>query len=546
MRPRLHRLKLPSPLLGSNLLHHGPLVHHAKLTCSRARPNLPFLATPNAKSALASRSYTSDKRQWLKHEAKLVVRYTLSLWGIACCFLCIWFFIGEEINEREFPTPHDWPFLTRKYLRDANLFKSPSDGQVDWPKALQLSRLVVLYLEDRKKGGKDVVKFRNKKKKMSPQDREFISCDISAMPEEWRRGYYEAIMLAAKAAEHLDGWVRDRSRNIVSPPEYVIGPSNPRPAPIPPKSAHAPRQEDCEIAYPVADNWYLKILATEGFTARQKMNAALEYASFSEFKGQTEGADALYNLALAEASQGIAPEDLPYDPKTLVMKSDATSPSQNVLDALTAIATSKARRGDVTCALPIFISLLRARRSLSNTRPKPTSKPKKLKDYEMIMQFFAQPPYPPPPPDGTQTPWRDVGERCQEASLSLYIGEILFSQSPGGEGLAWTRDSVDLSEEQLRRLSRQEEDKEAKHTCRQCLVSGLDNWAVMVSRLARMEEEQKKSSSQPSPFSLWKRREDDGRWEAEQAVVEERKRRTRELVEDLKPSSTSFWSFLKA
>ncbi|PHH59168.1 hypothetical protein CDD81_3670 [Ophiocordyceps australis] len=546
MRPRLQRLTPPSPLRSPNLFYSRLVVHHAKLTCSRARPSLPFLAPPNANSAIASRSFTSVNKLWLKHEAKLVVRYTLSLWGIACCILGISFLINEELNERKVPTPHDWPFLTRKYLRDAHLSKSPQDGQVDWHQTLQLSRIVVLYLQDETNRGKRVVKPLTEKEDMSPQEIEFISYDISAMPEESRRGYYDALMLAAKAAEHLDGWVRDRSRDIISPPEYVIGPSNPRPAPLPPKSERAPREEDCEIAYPVADNWYIKALATEGFTHRQKMNVALEYATFSEFKGQREGADALYNLALAEASQDIAPQDLPYDPKTLVVKSDASPPSQNVFDALTAIATSKARRGDVASALPMFISLLRARRSLSDTRPKPTSKPKKLKDYEIIMQFFAQPPYPPPPPDGTQIPWRDALERCQEASLSLYIGEILFSQLHGGEGLAWTRDSVDLSEEQLRRLNRQEEDKEAKQTCRECLVSGIDNWTTMVSRLARAEEEKKMSSPKPSPFSLWKRPEEDGRWEAEQAVVEERKRRTRELIEDLTPPSTLIPSFFKA
>ena len=43
-------------------------------------------------------------------------------------------------------------------------------------------------------------------------------------------------MIAAKAAEYVDGWVVDKTRNAICAPEHVIGPSNPKPKPFPPGS----------------------------------------------------------------------------------------------------------------------------------------------------------------------------------------------------------------------------------------------------------------------------------------------------------------------
>ncbi|KAJ6446897.1 nuclear pore protein NUP57 [Purpureocillium lavendulum] len=520
----------------------------SKFTSTKARPSLPFLLVPRTSSA-SVRSFTSERRRWLKHEAKLVARYTITLWGVAAAVLTILFAVNEEVVEREFPTPHDWNYLTRKFLRDANGFREPKSGEINWARALELSRGVVTRLEDPKLDGKDVSKLSDKEDPTLEVPGEFNSCDISAKSEEWRRGYFEAIMLAAKAAEHVDGWVRDRTRNVVSPPEFVIGPSNPRPKPIAPGNPHAPREEDCDVAYPSADNFYMKILATKGLTARQKMNAALEYASFMEFKGRSDGPEALYNLALAEATQGIEPAGLPYNPKTFVVK-DHTKPSLNILDALSAMATHKARKGDVSSALPIYVSLLKCRRSLSDTPPRPTpAKPRRQTLLQQVVGFFSPPNYPSPPPDGTQPPWRSPYERCQEASLNLYIGEILYATASRDDGLAWTRDSVDLSEEQLRALGSgtDRRDRDARQTCRECLATGLDNWFTMVARLARTEAAKKTSGATSSVFSFWSGSQDaEGRWAAEEAVVQERKRRTKELMEEVTPPSTGIWSFIKA
>lgn len=535
--PTSHRVLQPSS--------RRSLTSQSTVNSIKGRPLLPFLLVPRASPSVA-RCFTSERRRWLKHEAKLVARYTLTFWGILAAVVAIFFAINEEECERDFPTPHEWHYLTRKFLRDAHRHKDPKDGDVNWPMALYLAREVLLRLEDKTSDGAGVTKLLGQEVAALEVPDEFIHCDISAKSEEWRRGYFDAMMLAAQAAEHVDGWVRDRTRNVVSPPEFVIGPSNPRPEPIPPGNPHAPREEDCDPAYPSADNWYMKILATRGFTPRQMMEAALEYASFVEFKGRAEGAEALYSLALAETTKGTESSILPFDPKTLVLKHGVEPASMNILDALTANANFKARKGDVSSALPIYISLLKTRRSLSDTPPPPAStKPKRPSLSQRVAGFFTPPPYPPPPLDGSQPPWRSPYERCQEASLHLYIGEILYVTSSRAEGLAWTRDGVDLAEEQLRAPSTTE--KETKNTCRECLATGLDNWSTMVARLARAEEAEYKGRSKSNIFNLWSGPGDvEGRWAAEEAVVQERVRRTAELMEDVLPPEKGLLSYFKA
>ncbi|KAI8687207.1 hypothetical protein LRP88_13419 [Fusarium phalaenopsidis] len=552
MRPRLvGRVRLIQPSIRTRSPCLRTFTYHTQLT-TKSRPNLPFLTIPVTNRAVV-RYFTTERRQWLKHEAKLAVRYTASFWGLlACCGVILWL-VNEERLEREFPTPHEWGWMTRKYLRDANLNKDPANGQVSWPWAFELSRATVLRLEDAKVDGQDVTKLSDRVDPEAEIPGEFNPCDISGKSEEWRRGYFEAIMVAAKAAEHVDGWVRDLSRNIISPPEFVIGPSNPRPTPIPPGQPHAPREEDCEVAYPGADNFYMKILATKGLTSRQKLEAALEYASFMEFKQRPEGAEALYNLALAEATQGLDMSNPPYNPKTFVLNEKAGPPSQNILDAITAIATHKARSGNINAALPIYLSLLKARRYLSN-KPPPSVVPKRKPTsvWGQFIETVSQPDYPPPPPDGTQPPWRSPEERCQEASLSLWIGEILFASSSKDDGLSWTRDSVDAAEEQLRNMDPLNEDKTAKKTCRECLSAGLDNWGRMVVKLAKEEEQHReKAASQSGVFSFWSGSSPttpstENRWTAEDAVVKERVRRTRELIEELTPGGPTLASLFKA
>ncbi|KAK4149288.1 hypothetical protein C8A00DRAFT_18995, partial [Chaetomidium leptoderma] len=165
----------------------------------------------------------------------------------------------------------------------------------------------------------------------------------------------------------------------------------------------------------------------------------------------------------------------------------------------------------------------------------------------------------------TQPPPRDAHSLCQEAALSLHIGEIIYTTSPPSpssreEGLAWTREAVDVAEEQLHRLPQQVyQDSPARAACRECLATGLGNWAAMVSKLAREEKEKKKDKAGSGGGGSWfgglwgrqgggatKVEEEVDRWAAEEKVIEERQRRVRELLEDLKPPPRGILSFLQA
>lgn len=532
-------------------------------TSSKSRPTLAFLSSPiaAAKHRAPVRTYASERtKQWLRHEGRLLVRYAAISWIGAIAVFVIVYFVVEEQLERDFPTPHEWNWRCRKQLRDAHKWTDPKHRPVNWAKSFELARNLCLLFEDPKLEGDKIPRLSDHEDVGGEVPWEFIPHDISGMSEEWRRGYFETIMLAAKGAEHLDGWLRDVTRNCISAPEYVIGPSNPRPKPIPPGAPKAPREEDCEIAFPAADRYYLKILATKGLAPRQRMEAAFEYANFIEWKQRPEGADALYNLALAEATLGMDSSKLPYDPKTFVMKDGIAPPSLNVLDAITSIANHKARSGDVNSALPIYISLLKTRRSLPIEPPKgylyrQQQHQRSMRQepwYRQVLSVFLPPDYPPPPPDGSQPPWRSTEERCQEAALNVYIGEVLYASNARDDGLAWTRDGVDIAEEQLRALPRNpaattKAVRAVRQTCRECLQTGLDNWSVMVTKLAQ-EEQRRREKGASSAVSFWSTKQpaEEGRWDAEGAVVKERVRRTLELVEDVTPPNEGIVGWFKA
>ena len=151
MRPRLvvRRARLITP---RQISPRQPCLrtftYNTQLT-TKSRPNLPFLAIPITNRA-AARYFTTERKRWLRHEAKLAVRYTVSFWGIVVCVGVILWFVNEERMERDYPTPHEWRFMTRKILRDANNGKDPKNGEVNWAMAMELSRGCVLRLEDPK------------------------------------------------------------------------------------------------------------------------------------------------------------------------------------------------------------------------------------------------------------------------------------------------------------------------------------------------------------------------------------------------------------
>ncbi|KAF3350312.1 hypothetical protein VD0002_g1930 [Verticillium dahliae] len=536
---------------------------------SRVRPQLPFLSIPLTTRRRKVRYFTTENKLWLRHEGRLFLRYNISIWGSLVCVVAIGFMLNQEWLEKDFPTPHEWSFLTRMGVRGAKSAQRVAGNRgTNYDEIIVSCQSALKRLEDPQIDGAGVRELLGDEP-LSIDGLGSVGKDISTKDENWRRGYYEVMMLLATTLEQVDGWVKDRTRNIVCPPAMVVGPSNPRPQPMPVGAPGAPKEQDCEVAYESAENAYLRILTTKGFSTKQRLDAALAYASFLDFKKVPEAAARVYDWALSIALETVDPSSPPVvDRRTLTLNDRSAAPSENVLSVLTAMATHKAHGGDVAGALPIFVSLLRARRALPTTPPTAT----RAKSFDSSPSNFwqklwalAQPPqYPPPPPDGTTPPWRDNKQLCEEAALHLYIGEILYSSNDTlrtrEEGLTWTRDGVDLAEEQLRELGpATAANRATKTTCRECLGTGLHNWSLMVKRLAKEEKAQQQEaerkaaaaagstsklgrfwSSAPNP------KEAGTRWAAEEKVVYERIRRTNELLVDVAPPSAGLSDLLRA
>ncbi|KAK4458288.1 hypothetical protein QBC42DRAFT_277117 [Cladorrhinum samala] len=535
----------------------------------RARPQLPFLTVPITSRSGRVRFLTTERKAQLKYEILTGIKYTGYIWIAGACVIAIWGAVSIERGERKFPTSDEWSFITRFDYRGIYYSRySPTQGKtVDWIQVAHWAEACVKRLHDPEIDGAGL--------KDAPSDCPPGTKDITAKSENWRRGYYNAMMQYAKASEHMEGWLLDKTRNRIFPPGTMIGPSNPYPKPLPPGFTGAPREEDCELRHENPDDIYLRILHTVGFTNRQKIEARIAYANWLEYKGISGPAAIIYEDALNMAAEEL--KDLPVHPldkKTMTLNESAGLPSENLLNSLTAYGTFRARQGDLAQALPTLVSVLKARKSLpppSDDLPSLSGnlRKKEAKDGwirsigSLVRSIFTPPAYPPPPPDGSSPPVRDPPELCQEAALSLHIGEIMYATNPSAreEGLGWTREAVDIAEEQLHKIHpTAREERPAREACRECLATGLGNWSKMVARLAKEEEARKAAAEEqlknkPSGWfgGLWGEgengRPEEGhtnRWVAEEMVIEERQRRVKDLVEDLKPPSRGPLSFFKA
>jgi hypothetical protein len=570
MRPYVRRIQLLRPLRPPNrFFTQLPL----------SRPQLPFLSQP--KPTRQVRFLTTERKQWLKGEFLKAGKYTAVLWTATALLLTMAFGAQQEWLERKFPSPHEWNWWTRMNYRRARWNECHGDEDtpdpVDWALVGGTYRALLRRLEDPDLDGAGLEEQSEGGILVEGIGR--TGYDITKKPESWRRGYHEVLMGAARAAEYLDGWVVDRNRKIVFPSNVVIGPSNLNPRPVPPGAHFAPREEDCEPAFEPPETYYMRVLTTQGFTERQKLDAALGYAAWLDYKGTHNAAEAMYKWALDIATSSTPNPSSLIDMQTGQISPTAGPVSSNILAASTALAIHHARTLNLNLALPLFLSVLRSRRQLP--ADKPTMRSTLIPDSEdepstsagiiatarnLITSILAPPKYPPPPPDGTSPPPRDAKERCEEAALMAYIGEIFYtsnsSTSGREEGLAWTREAVDVAEEELRGRgiadSASGRGKEAKATCRQCLETGLGNWGRMVARLAREERErktklgshEKTSVKSGSWFGLGgaghdakeQQKEHEelkglvtgpaplGRWEAEELVVQERIRRARDVL----------------
>ncbi|OOQ90687.1 hypothetical protein PEBR_03236 [Penicillium brasilianum] len=535
-----------------------PFTHRSRLLLSPppGRPQLPFLSPLTPIRSLPplsihlrqhfGRLISTESRAHFKQRLSRGLKIGLSFYAILVLFQIIKLGLYQEDIEHEWPTPDEWTWKSRWCLRTAQAMMHPEQiGKLmtNWPMVAGYFRELLERLENTDGEGKGIVE--QEEGGIFVEGVGHTGLDVSAKSEHWRRGYFQALMGAAKAAENLDGWLTDRKQKISAPAEYVVGPSNPRPKPMPAGQKKVPQEEDCEPASPPPETFYMKVLTTKGFDTRQKLDAALAYADWLDFKGLGRTAGDMYTWALDIAAGGLDGDaSKVVDLATGVLKNNGSDlPSENILRVSTALAVHNARQGNLPTALSLFTSVLKARRSLptaptygsspSFSLPAP---PRASNDpitgfVTSLKKLFNPAEYPPALPSGDTPPFRTPASACDEAGLMTYIGEILYASSSREHGLAWTRDAVEIAESTMLELTGPE-DKPARTRCAQCLKVGLENWKTMVStRVAQAHKEQAEGKSSGQSKSWFGGRgsqvkdEEVKRWEAEEALLEDRIRR---------------------
>ena len=551
------------------------LVSHAT-----PRPQLPFLhpatggrSSPgvprNQLQYQLARLLTTERKLYLKDQLWKGAKYTVYGWAALVLLAMMTFGVQSEVADRRFPAPPEWTKWSRFFYRTAKTreIPHPQTGLTDWSKTGYEYLDLLRRLEDPSIDGRGLRPILQDEGDLYVAGIGKAGLDISAKSEPWRRGYYTCLMGIAKAAENRDGWVEDTTRGLVFPPELVIGPSNPCPKPVPYGAMAAPHEEDCVPAFEPAETYYMKILTTHGFNTRQRLDAALAYADWLDFKGLSSTADEMYDWGL-DIAMGALPLgiDNVIDIKTGVINRKATYISANVLLATTSMAYHHARNNNVAAALPIFLSVLRARRQLPNPTSTYTERnPHADSTLSPVFSFFRSlivtPPYPEALPTGDEVPFRTPAAMCEEAAVMSHIGEILFASSGANSfatmpsntsvgppiattatagqlknqqlGLSWTRDSVNLAEETINLADK--DDLEARDKCSECLAVGMENWSTMVSKLLKDEGKARAGPQQKSGSSwFWSSSaitdEGQGRWEREAKVVDERLRSVRKIL----------------
>jgi hypothetical protein len=344
--------------------------------------------------------------------------------------------------------------------------------------------------------------------------------DVSAKSDEWRQGYYDVLMGMATAAERLEGWVTDKWRRNVWAPEFVPSPTNKRPKAVLPGMPEVPDEEHREPAADAPEVFYLKIITSKGFTTYQRLSAALGYADWLSFKKLPDSAEEMYRWALDIAVAGLPTADpsAVIDRETGILSSSAPKEAitPNIVYATTNLATFLAGNGRVTAALPIFISLLRARLEADEAPVTiPTTKARDSSLVGTVLSLLAEPDYPPVPSSGDEPLLRKESDRCEEAALKTYIGEILFatagtSKAQRQQGLSWVREGVSTSK-LAQSLNPMRADDTLRKKCEQCEEVGLEAWGKMMTYLAADAKEKRDATKKGGLTGLiWKIRGTEG------------------------------------
>lgn len=423
--------------------------------------------------------------------------------------------ILSEQQERAFPSPHEWTLITRFRFRRGKWWQVPEnnedEGFPNWARVYDELDHALSRLEDPSTDGAG----------LAEQEEGGIlvpgvgkaGLDITAKSEEWRQGYYEVLIGMAAAAERLEGWVTDKWRRHVWAPEFVESKSNPRPKAVLPGMPEVPDKDNRVPPSETPETFYLKIITTKGFTTHQRVTAALGYADWLSFKKLPDSAEEMYRWALDIAISGLSAADASavIDRQTAVLSSTAPKEliTPNIVYAATNLATFFAEQGRVAASLPILVSLLRARLSADDAPSLPNSKAQDSSLMGTILSLLKEPDYPPVPPSGDETLLRKETDRCEEAALKSYIGEILFATAGSSserrqQGLSWVRDGVSTSKiaQSLDPISANDE---LRKKCEKCEEVGLESWGKMMTYLAAEARDKRDSAASGGLTGLiWK------------------------------------------
>ncbi|KAF2763804.1 hypothetical protein EJ03DRAFT_252532, partial [Teratosphaeria nubilosa] len=501
-----------------------PLVHQPRrfsrhkqllLIARTARPQLPYLAQPAFRGTSGgllgpnpqlARLLSTETRQYVASQVFLAAKWTAVIWTVAFLAGVAYLGIQAEVEERRAPTPEEWTWWSRWSLMGIRqaVRDGGASGVVDWASVGGALRRLLRRLQDAGVdgqglgpaiGGEAVEGSGEGSGEGSLAARiGKAGPDIGGKSWAWRATYHEVLMSLGRAAEQLDGMVLDTTRGIVFPRAVMIGPSNPDPRPVPAYMSSAPREENCVEAFDSPDPYYMHVITAGGFTTRQRLQAVAAYANWLEYKGRTERVEEVFRWGLDIAKMGldrnVKPEEV-MDEKTFVLKPEAAGQvTENLLTATTNMAIHRARNNDLASALPILLSVLRARRSTPISpfpQPKPTESAPTPSS--TLAKIFQPPHFPPSPPSG-DLPLIRSSEKptCEESELMLYIGEILFATSPTASdgGLNWTRQGVAIAEANLQDLNSKSSSStpESAVKCTQCLHTGLENWETMLRQLS--------------------------------------------------------------
>ncbi len=524
---------------------------------------------------------TTERKRYIKDEIIKASKYTIYGWSLFGLLSLVFYGLQSEYYERKYPTPPDWSLFSKVQYRNARNGENSNAnamGHVDYARVGEWYRMVIARLEDPSIDGAGLEPALKVEGDIYFNAIGKAGLDISSKPEPWCRGYHACLMGAARAAEQLDGWVMDKTRKISFPSNVIIGPSNPHPKLVPFGAEPAPLEENCVPAFGPPESFYTKILTTQGFNTRQRLDAALAYADWLDFKGLPESAQEMYDWGLDIAMSPLPREAQNVaDKESGVIRDNAGYISSNVLLATTSLAIHHARNKNLSTALPIFLSVLRASRQLPPPSPAlqqntpPSSDDKNTSQDGGLLftlkYFLITPPYPPAPSTGDEPHSRSPIAVCEEAGIMAHIGEIMFAASSASPhylnpspsaskmaasrqsqqaGINWTRDAVDIAEATL--LSTPRHDGEARKKCAECIEVGLGNWGKMVSRMTRDAQQQQKNADNKTGISnakewdwsnlgwLWRgfAEIDIGsakeRWEREAQIMEERRGKLEKLI----------------